>query len=93
LFSVLKFFSFADKAGKEISRGMWLYFLAMVNSLGIFNFFAYGFSEKLYDELKSVMCGGGSRSSKVDSVRPTYHSSAKNSIDLESSSDKETSLP
>ncbi len=45
-------------SGGTPSRGLWIYFLLMINSLGIFNFLAYGYSERWFSDMKNV-CGFG----------------------------------
>lgn len=47
---------------KNVPRGMWIYFLFTVNSLGWMNFFAYGISERWFTDVRNALCGGGSGS-------------------------------
>lgn len=46
--------------GGTPSRGLWIYFLIMVNSMGSFNFLVYGFTEKWFEDMKYA-CGCGKR--------------------------------
>jgi hypothetical protein len=49
-------------AGLTVTRGFWLYFLAMINSLGTFNFFAYLLIDiMVITTMDTVFQSGGSR--------------------------------
>jgi hypothetical protein len=76
-------------AGKNISRGLWIYFLAIINSMGILNFFAYGLSEQWYRDIRQI-CGCAVVDSS-DSTRGSKRASQQLSIDVTSENDEESS--
>jgi len=69
----------------QINYLFWLYFLAMVNSLGTFNFFAYGYSEKWWKKLKHRHSKGSQKSQELVHSSTTQLSSSTNSISLNNS--------
>lgn len=67
-------------SGGTPSRGLWIYFLLMINSLGIFNFLAYGYSERWFSDMKNVFCGTNAASSySVTDSRMSVKSEVKES--------------
>lgn len=73
-------------AGKQISRGLWLYFLALINSMGWMNFFAYGISERWFTDVRAVLCckkNNSYSSSMGNSTRNSNRKSQRRSIDVD----------
>eukprot|EP01113_Clastostelium_recurvatum_P034235 TRINITY_DN4618_c0_g1_i2.p1 TRINITY_DN4618_c0_g1~~TRINITY_DN4618_c0_g1_i2.p1 ORF type:complete len:131 (-),score=30.49 TRINITY_DN4618_c0_g1_i2:56-448(-) len=73
-----------------INYGFWLYFLIMVNSLGTFNFIAYGYSEGLFMTWYAKMTG---RDVESKGRSMTMQSSASDSASHSSTSSSSSSPP
>ena len=59
------------------SRGLWIYFLLMINSMVIFNFFAYGYSERWFADMKAYFGCGKSDTSSFSHSRGSSRASTR----------------
>lgn len=84
--------------GGTPTRGLFLYFLAMTNSMGLLNFLAYGHSEQWFSELK-FRCGCGPDphllANSVLILRPAEnaHSTITKNLACNSANDTSSDLP
>jgi hypothetical protein len=72
-------FTLITMTGGVPSRGLWLYFLAMINSMGLLNFLAYGHTEEWFSEVR-FLCGCGTDHSNATYLRKIECASATKSV-------------